>query len=388
MMALPTKEKYQPLLEKIKSSSEFKNSEKFQELLQYLVEETIKGSYVKEISIAIDVFNKDSSFDPNENPSIRVNVSKLRQKLRIYYLMEGKEETIRFELPKGKYVINFVKVRQRKDSKLLQNLWIFLSIVLALVLIGLFVSNQRNQYKPPAFWAQLFGMNDKPIMLLAGSFLHVDGEFANQFDLEEKQQIISNNSANYDKELKLTDRNYLIPGTLWGIQKIIPILEKSKVDYKLKLSSEVSYEDLKNYNIIYVGNIWDGWILNEYEEEWNVENWNPPQTIQFFEPDSVIFQREGANTSEDYKYQRHLGWLAFHKGPADNYILFFGGFNTEGNVGLTEYCTAPDFFDKIEKLNSEDPYPDLPYFDLILDIEGIKRNVGLIEHLYYRGTDF
>jgi hypothetical protein len=57
-------------------------------------------------------------------------------------------------------------------------------------------------------------------------------------------------------------------------------------------------------------------------------------------------------------------------------------------VGLTEYCTAPDFFDKIEKLNSEDPYPDLPYFDLILDIEGIKRNVGLIEHLYYRGTDF
>ena len=107
-----------------------------------------------------------------------------------------------------------------------------------------------------------------------------------------------------------------------------------------------------------------------------------------FEPDSLTFEREGANTSEEYHYQRHLGWLAFHKGPSDNYILFFGGFNTEGNVGLTEYCTAPDFYEKLEKLNKEDPYPDLPYFDLILDIEGIKRNVGLIEQLYYRGTDF
>jgi hypothetical protein len=257
-----------------------------------------------------------------------------------------------------------------------------------LIVVVLIVKDQRNKYEPPKFWAHLFEMNEKPIMLLAGSFLHVDGQFANQFDLEELKLLMHEDSIKYEKEFKLTDRNYLIAGTLFGIQKIIYILDKSDVEYKLKLSSEVSYEEIKNYNIIYAGNIWDGWILNEYEAKWNVENWNPPQTIQFFKPDSLIFQREGANTSEEYKYQRHLGWLAFHEGPADNYILFFGGFNTEGNVGLTEYCTAPNFFEEIEKLNAEDPYPGLPYFDLILDIEGIKRNIFSIEQLYYRRTDF
>lgn len=386
-MTMSENEQYQQYLEKIKRSSEFKNSEKFQELLQYLVDETIKGNYVKEISIAIDVFKKDASFDSNENPSVRVNISKLRKKLRNYYLTEGKDDTIRFELPKGKYIINFIKVKQRKESKLLQNIWVIISILLALVITVSIAKNQREKYKPPKFWAQLFEMNDKPTMLLAGSFLHVEGEFANQYDLEEFKLYQTGDSSR-KTDLKLSDRNYLIPGTMWGIQKIISILEKAGVEYKLKLSSEVSKEDIINYNIIYVGNIWDAWILNEYEAKWNVENWNPPQTIQFFEPDSITFQREGANITEEYQYQRHLGWLAFHRGPAQNYILFLGGFNTEGNLGLANYCTAPDFFEKIEKLNKEDAHPDLPYFDLILDIEGIKRNVSLIEQLYYRGTDF
>lgn len=128
-MTISANEQYQSFLEKVKNSSEFRNSENFKELLQYLVDETIKGNYVKEICIAIDVFKKDSSFDSNENPSVRVNISKLRKKLRNYYLTEGKKDTMRFELPKGKYVINFIKVKQPKKSKFLQNISMILLAV-------------------------------------------------------------------------------------------------------------------------------------------------------------------------------------------------------------------------------------------------------------------
>ena len=387
-MSIPVNERYQPYLEKIKGSSDFKNSDKFQELLQYLIEQTIAGNYVKEISIAIDVFHNEHNFNPSQNPSVRVNISKLRKNLRNYYLTEGNSDTIRFELPKGKYVINLVEVKRKSKSASLRNTWLYTSLALGLISILSLTKIWQDQYRPPEFWRELFTMNEKPILLLAGSFLHARGEFVNQYDLEEFLQKQADDSTRSSKEFKLSDRNYLIPGTVWGVQKIISILENAKVEYNLKLASEVTHNDIQNYNIIYVGNIWDAWVLNEYEAQWKVENWNPPQGIEIVDSDTIRFIREGAGLTEKYQYQKHLGWLAFHKGPTDNYILFFGGFNTEGNVGLTNYCTAPDFYDRIQKLNKKDPYPNDPYFDLILDIEGVKRNVSLIEPLYFRSTNF
>ena len=41
IMSISSNEQYQQFLEKIKSSSEFKNSERFQELFNYLMDETI-----------------------------------------------------------------------------------------------------------------------------------------------------------------------------------------------------------------------------------------------------------------------------------------------------------------------------------------------------------
>ncbi len=87
------------IISEILSSAEFKDSQRYQDLLKYLVEKTEEEGSVKEIEIAIDVFGKDSSFDPNSNPLIRSYISNLRKKLEHYYLTTENK----YNLPRLKY---------------------------------------------------------------------------------------------------------------------------------------------------------------------------------------------------------------------------------------------------------------------------------------------
>ena len=92
-MSISSKEKYQPFLKKIENSSEFKNSERFRELFNYLVDETIRGNYVKEISIAIDVFKKDSSFKEDREFLIRMFKEVIAPNEKLYEYIEDKRLT-------------------------------------------------------------------------------------------------------------------------------------------------------------------------------------------------------------------------------------------------------------------------------------------------------
>jgi serine/threonine-protein kinase len=77
--------------------------------LTYVVEKTLLGEEeeVKETSIGIEVYGRGESFDPQTDSIVRVEASRLRSKLRDYYLDEGRGEGWRIELPKGGYVPEF-----------------------------------------------------------------------------------------------------------------------------------------------------------------------------------------------------------------------------------------------------------------------------------------
>ena len=72
-------------------------SERIQQFLRYIVEEALagRGDALKEYTIALDVFDRDESFDPQTNSIVRVEASRLRGKLREYY-GGSMAETIRF----------------------------------------------------------------------------------------------------------------------------------------------------------------------------------------------------------------------------------------------------------------------------------------------------
>ncbi len=96
-------------LARIVASSRFRDSARMTAFLTYVVEKTLNGEedQIKETSIGIEVYGRGESFDPQTDSIVRVEASRLRSKLRDYYLDEGRGEAWRVDLPKGGYVPDF-----------------------------------------------------------------------------------------------------------------------------------------------------------------------------------------------------------------------------------------------------------------------------------------
>jgi len=93
-------------LEEILASASFEASERNKRFLKFVVTEALAGraDHIKAYTIATVVFGRDSSFDPQTDPIIRIEASRLRRALEHYYLTAGKDAAVRIEIPKGSYV--------------------------------------------------------------------------------------------------------------------------------------------------------------------------------------------------------------------------------------------------------------------------------------------
>src|SRR5438309_5640508 len=74
-------------------------------LLRFVVERTLEGreDEIKESVLGVEVFGR-RSFDPRTDPIVRVEASRLRQKLTSYYESDGKQDVVRIIFPKRGYV--------------------------------------------------------------------------------------------------------------------------------------------------------------------------------------------------------------------------------------------------------------------------------------------
>jgi hypothetical protein len=59
---------------------------------------------IKEYTIGAEALGRKPDFDPKTDPIVRVQVYRFKQKLKEYYELEGAQESIRVEIPKGHYL--------------------------------------------------------------------------------------------------------------------------------------------------------------------------------------------------------------------------------------------------------------------------------------------
>ncbi len=95
---------------RIVASEMFVNSTRMQRFLSLVVEYALNGraKELKEYLIGVDVFDRDTSFDPREDPIVRVEARRLRSKLKKYYDGPGREDELLIEFPKGSYAPSFI----------------------------------------------------------------------------------------------------------------------------------------------------------------------------------------------------------------------------------------------------------------------------------------
>jgi adenylate cyclase len=101
-------------LERLLASAEFVASDRLKEFLRFVVEHRLAGraEALKAYTIALEVFGRDSTFDPQTDPVVRMEASKLRRRLERYYLGAGQDDPVRIDIPKGGYAPTF---RYRTD---------------------------------------------------------------------------------------------------------------------------------------------------------------------------------------------------------------------------------------------------------------------------------
>lgn len=96
-------------LARILDSDRFDASDRNRRFLRYVVEECLAGrsQQIKAYCIAVSVFNREPSFDPQSDPIVRLEAGRLRRSLEHYYLTAGRNDPIRIVIPKGGYAPRF-----------------------------------------------------------------------------------------------------------------------------------------------------------------------------------------------------------------------------------------------------------------------------------------
>ena len=89
------------------SSPLFAGSPRQQRFLDYLVTNSLAGDAdrLKGYTIAVEVFDRKDDFDPSLDAIVRVEATRLRNKLREYYDTLGKLDNVRIDFPKGGYAL-------------------------------------------------------------------------------------------------------------------------------------------------------------------------------------------------------------------------------------------------------------------------------------------
>lgn len=100
-------------LEKILASSLFTNTRRLKSLLRYLVLRALErtSGSLNEYRIALEAFDRSESFDPSTDPIVRVEMGRLRARLKRYYDEYAVVDGITFEIPRGTYDLSIRDAR-------------------------------------------------------------------------------------------------------------------------------------------------------------------------------------------------------------------------------------------------------------------------------------
>jgi TolB-like protein len=106
-----TGETIQRQMERILASPEFHATDRQREFLQFVVTETIAGrdQGIKGYTVATRVFGRKEDFDQATDPIVSIQANQLRRALERYYLVAGKQDPVRIDIPKGTYVPTFLE---------------------------------------------------------------------------------------------------------------------------------------------------------------------------------------------------------------------------------------------------------------------------------------
>jgi Tol biopolymer transport system component len=96
-------------LDRVLNSATFRGADRSRRLLHFIVSETLQGraDRLKDYTLGAEALGRGEDFDPRTDPIARVEASRLRSRLDVYYATDGSSDSVRIVVPKGGYVPQF-----------------------------------------------------------------------------------------------------------------------------------------------------------------------------------------------------------------------------------------------------------------------------------------
>lgn len=104
--------------ERLIASDVFSRSPQLGAFLRFVVDAVLHGKSdrIKAYTIGVEVLRRDSRFDPQLDPIVRVEATRLRRAIERYYAGPGADDPIIIDLPRGTYVPTFRRRDQAGSS--------------------------------------------------------------------------------------------------------------------------------------------------------------------------------------------------------------------------------------------------------------------------------
>lgn len=394
-------------LHRVLQSKHFANSPKKSRFLEFVAEQTFLGNGEKlnEYLIGVEVYGRGPDFNPQLDPIVRVQAHDIRRALKNYYEEEGRNSSLRVELPTGHYVPVVVKaaleepavaptaptdVLPRKRARLVAVLVVALSATW--VVFAVLMAREMSRNKEPAqrrlpslpenlewFWRPFLPPADAPMIvipnhpLLRAAHGGDSAQTISRGHVIPKDDLPEFRDTIHFRELKQfsfvpSTTDFTAVGETMGLANLFGLFAQTGQNPHLLQSRLVTFEEIKHGNTILLGGnqTWSGRVFL-YPQGFHflngvILNKNPrPGEQEVYRPefDSVTNQ-----LSRDYALV-----LMLPNERKENRILLIYGIYTQGSQAAIEYVTSAERLAELHQalLDLSPDHKSVPlYFQVLL----------------------
>ncbi len=378
-------------LEVLLNYCSFSNTES--SILQYLIDKSLENVEISEYHIAIDVLGKNENFDPAEDSTVRVNVRRLRLKLKEYYLGDDAGAySVQFSIPKGHYLIEFSTDHKRILKKRLMTRIsiVLLSVLVILLTFLLYQKNKRSASESKSYQESLsisgknpvwkdFSDNGRPTIIVLG-----DLYFMRMLE-DENMFYIRHKDVNSPKEqFELNDdrlRNYTLTYTPANFTDIVLRLyqqiKKPDNSVRVALASEFSLDDMVNNNVLYLGDFEAMGNLYKIVKQFNARLINNGTGFLFTETGDTIHL-----SNEETQFQKMHTIVLKNQLENESVFMFIMAYNRLGIEVAVNNFTGDEGISALDELYSKEKTSNL-YFDLVYQFQGVDSSPLYSNIIYF-----
>ena len=378
-------------LRRILESKNFASAPKKTRFLEFVSEQTFlgNGDKLNEYLIGVEVYDRGSEFNSQNDPIVRVQAHEIRRLLKKYYEEDGKNSLIRVDLPSGHYVPAFRRstadeaddprvaaepaIPGARDRRRLHAVLTVTLAVMCFVLAFLLLTRGWRSGKAAQsglsvavlpdglewFWRPFLPPADPPLIVLPNHPLlraaHdgdspqtlASGHEIRKADLPEFRDTI------HFRELKrflfvpsLTD--FTSVGETMGLVGLCQMFSNVGQKYRVQQSRLVNFEEIKGDNAILLGGnqAWSGRVFLNVEgfhfQSGVIYNRNRrPGEQALYKPE---FDPVTNQLRRDYALV-----LMLPNERRENRVLLIYGIYTQGSQAAIEYLTNPERMTELRK---------------------------------------